>query len=73
MKDGEQLCTEVCDPSSDGCPGGYACLSNNAGGGLCWPAGAACLGCATSSSDPTMPIAFGLVVAGLVVRRRRRT
>lgn len=73
QKDGQQLCTEVCDPAADGCPGGYACLSNGAGGGLCWPSEAACLGCSTNQNDPTMPIGFGLVVAGLVVRRRRRT
>ncbi len=71
-KDSQQLCTEACDPSADGCPGGYACLSNGAGGGLCWPSVANCLGCSTNQSDPTMPIGFGLVVAGLVVRRRRR-
>lgn len=71
-KGGEQLCTEACDPAADGCPGGYACTSNGAGGGLCWPSAANCLGCSTNQSDPTMPIGFGLVVAGLVVRRRRR-
>ena len=72
-KDGQQLCTEACDPSSEGCPGGYTCLSNGAGGGLCWPGeAAACLGCSTNKNDPTMPIGFGLVVAGLVVRRRRK-
>ncbi|HVV85828.1 MAG TPA: Ig-like domain-containing protein [Kofleriaceae bacterium] len=71
-KDGDQLCTEVCDPTADGCPGGYSCLSNGAGGGLCWPSEANCLGCSTNKNDPTMPIGFGLVVAGLVVRRRRR-
>ena len=71
-KDGQQLCTEACDPASDGCPGGYSCLSNGAGGGLCWPAEASCVGCSTNSTDPTMPIGFGLVVAGLLVRGRRR-
>jgi hypothetical protein len=71
-KDGQQLCTEVCDPSTEGCPGGYACMSDGAGGGLCWPSEGACLGCSTNQDDPTMPIGFGLVVAGLVVRGRRR-
>jgi len=70
-KDGDQLCTEACDPAAPACPSDFACLSDGNGGGLCWPDGGACLGCSTNPSDPTLPIGFGLVVAGLAVRRRR--
>ncbi|MBE7447805.1 MAG: hypothetical protein HS111_02595 [Kofleriaceae bacterium] len=74
-KDGENRCVEDCDPAADGCPDGFSCLSNGAGGGLCWPGGGGCLGCSTDGGggpDPTLPIGAGLLVAAVLVRRRRR-
>jgi MYXO-CTERM domain-containing protein len=73
-KDGQNLCSEECDPAADGCPDGYSCLNNGAGGGLCWPGDPGPCGCATSdgSPDPSLPIGAGLFLAALLVRRRRR-
>lgn len=73
-KDGENRCVESCDLAADACPDGFDCLSNGAGGGLCWPGGGGCLGCSTDGRpSPIAPIGAGLFVAFLVLRRRRRT
>jgi MYXO-CTERM domain-containing protein len=71
-KDGENRCTEECDTNNNTCPGGFACLSNGAGGGLCWPDSGGCLGCSTGGTDPALPIGAGLFLAALMVRKRRR-
>lgn len=74
-KDGENLCSENCDPAADACPDNYACLDNGAGGGLCWPGGGGGIcGCATDGggADPSLPIGAGVLIAALLVRRRRR-
>lgn len=71
-KDGENKCSEECDPNNNTCPGGFACLDNGAGGGLCWPDSGGCLGCSTGGTDPALPIGAGLFLAALMVRRRRR-
>ncbi|MBZ0235226.1 MAG: hypothetical protein K8M05_23055 [Deltaproteobacteria bacterium] len=73
-KDGENRCVESCDLNANACPNDFECLSNGAGGGLCWPDPGGCLGCSTDGRpDPTAPIAAGLFVAFLFVRRRRRS
>ena len=72
-KDGENRCVESCDLNANACPNDFACLSNGAGGGLCWPDPGGCLGCSTDGRpDPTLPIFAGLLVGFLLVRRRRR-
>jgi MYXO-CTERM domain-containing protein len=72
-KDGENKCVESCDTAADGCPDGFSCLSNGAGGGLCWPGGGGCLGCSTDGSpSPTGPIGAGILLAAVLVRRRGR-
>ncbi len=73
-KDDENRCTESCDLAANNCPDSYDCLSNGAGGGLCWPgAGGGCLGCSTDGgTDPTLPIGAGAILAALLIRRRRR-
>jgi MYXO-CTERM domain-containing protein len=72
-KDGENRCVENCDLAANACPDGFECLSNGAGGGLCWPGGGGCLGCSTDGSpEPTLPIGAGLLLAAVLVRRRRR-
>jgi hypothetical protein len=72
-KDGENKCVETCDPNATGCPDGFDCLSNGAGGGLCWPGGGGCLGCSTDGGpQPTLPIGAGLLLAAVLVRRRAR-
>jgi hypothetical protein len=78
-KDAENHCAEPCAPGSNQCPGGFSCLDDGAGGGLCWPGeSGGCLGCTTGGgggrgTDPLVPIAAGLVIAVLLVRRRRVT
>ena len=72
-KDGENRCTESCDLAANACPDNYECLSNGAGGGLCWPSSGGCLGCSTrGGADPMLPIGAGLVLGALFLRRRRR-
>jgi hypothetical protein len=75
---GENHCAEPCSPGGVAqCPGGFACLENGAGGGLCWPTeSGGCLGCSSggaTGADPLLPIAAGLVIGALLVRRRRDT
>jgi len=72
-KDGENKCTEECDPAANACPDNYNCLDNGAGGGLCWPGSTGnCLGCSTDGgADPSLPIGAGVFAAALLVRRRR--
>ena len=71
-KDGENRCTENCDLAANACPSDYECLSNGAGGGLCWPSPGGCLGCSTDGRpDPALPIFAGLFVGFMLVRRRR--
>lgn len=75
--DMENHCAESCAPGGSDCPGGFSCLDNGAGGGLCWPGeSGGCAGCASSGdgrgADPLLPIGGGLLVALLLVRRRQR-
>jgi hypothetical protein len=71
-KDGENRCVENCDLAANACPDNYECLSNGAGGGLCWPSPGGCLGCSTDGRpEPTLPIFAGLFVGYMMVRRRR--
>ncbi len=73
-KDGENRCTENCDLAANACPDGYECLSNGAGGGLCWSSGGGCLGCSSGGGpQPILPIAGGVLMALVLVRRRRAT
>jgi MYXO-CTERM domain-containing protein len=73
-KGDKNLCTESCDLAANACPDSYECLSNGAGGGLCWPSEGGCLGCSTDGGTPrpTLPIAGGAILAAVLVRRRRR-
>lgn len=72
-KDMENHCAEPCAPGADQCPGGFQCLDDGLGGGLCWPGEAGgCLGCATGGgASPIAPIGAGLVIGAILVRRRR--
>ncbi len=79
VKDGENRCAYPCAPGGSDCPGGFQCLDTGGGNGLCWPGeGGGCLGCASGSggdrgAQPIVPIAAGLVIGALLVRRRRVT
>jgi MYXO-CTERM domain-containing protein len=70
-------CVEVCTPGSSDCPSGFRCLDTG-GSGICWPAeggGIGCFDCTASGPQggvPTLPILLGLILGGLLVRRRRR-
>ncbi len=75
-KDMENHCAEPCSPGSDQCPGGFQCLDDGAGSGLCWPGTTGCLGCSThagaAGATPIVPIGAGLVIGAILIRRRRR-
>lgn len=63
-------CTVTCSPAIAGsCPDGFDCL--DAGGqGACWPADGG--GCCDASGRGGPTALLGIVVVGLVLRRRRR-
>jgi hypothetical protein len=75
QNDDESRCTESCDVAANACPDNYECLATQPGApGLCWPGGGGCLGCSTDGGrrpDPLLPIAAGLVVGFVFLRRRR--
>ncbi|MBS1119643.1 MAG: hypothetical protein H6Q90_1871 [Deltaproteobacteria bacterium] len=68
--DGESFCTEDCRGSGTStCPEGLECL-NMGNGGRCWlPDSSGC--CSSGRGTPWAPLAFGALVLGLAVRRRR--
>jgi len=63
-----QKCVETCMPNTeDACPAGFDCLGDGASG-VCWPSeSGGC--CDAGGGAPTA--AFGLLVIGLALRRRR--
>lgn len=65
-------CVEQCDPALDGCPSGFRCLD----AGICWPGddggGGGCLDAGNRGRVPTLPIALGVALGALMMRRRRR-
>ncbi len=67
-------CTETCDPTLQGCPGGFECLDVGGGNGVCWANDGGGGGCAVSGSgDGSERAAWIAVLLALVfVRRRRR-
>jgi len=70
--DGDQLCTEPCDPAADACPGGFECRSAGEGG-VCWPGTGGGGGCDVGRSDRLPPgflALLGLVALALLARRR---
>jgi len=67
--DDGSYCVEECELGSNDCPGGFDCI----GGGVCWPGDGGGGGCLSSSGEnPTLPIALGIALSVLFVRRRRR-
>ena len=67
----ETLCTVTCTPGADGaCPAGFDCLA--AGDtGACWPGAGDSGGCCDAGNHGA-PTAFaGMLLFGLVLRRRR--
>lgn len=66
-------CVEDCDPTLDGCPSGFRCLDDAA---ICWPGddgeGGGCLDAGNRGRVPTVPIALGIALGVLMMRRRRR-
>jgi len=69
----QKHCAEACSPSMSGsCPGGFDCIEDGAGGGVCWPGDdSGC--CETGRSTPARgPLLLGLGVALVLVRRRKR-
>jgi hypothetical protein len=75
---GPLYCTEFCDPSKNGCPGGFSCTpTTTAGQGVCWPdgsdGGGGSGGCNADGGDRALlPIGLGLAFGAFALRRRRR-
>jgi hypothetical protein len=68
---GNKYCVESCDPAKSGCPSGFTCTANGAGG-VCWPgADSGGGGCNTHSENGALVLVVGLGVV-LITRRRRR-
>ncbi len=68
-------CVVACDKSaSDACPGGFGCIDDGAGGGVCWPngeSGGGGGGCDAGGTSPIAPLLLGLGLASLLFVRRR--
>ena len=72
--DGNQsLCVIPCDPSNPGCPSGFSCLDNGAGGGVCFLGDGGGGGCCETGhgTDSRGSIVFGLGFAALWITRGR--
>jgi hypothetical protein len=67
------FCVESCELGSDDCPGGFGCIAGG-DGGICWPGAGGGGGCLSADHEtPTLPIALGIALGALMIRRRRRT
>lgn len=65
-------CAIPCDTAADACPDGFGCISDGAGGGLCW-FGVDDGGCCDSTNqNPAGALLFGLGIGATLVTRRRR-
>jgi hypothetical protein len=66
-------CVEECALDSNDCPSGFGCIANG-DAGICWPGadggGGGCL--SADDETPTLPIALGIVLGALMLRRRRQ-
>jgi len=70
---GEALehCGAPCDPNVGGvCPHGFACESDGAGNGTCYPTPDA--GCCNAGGSPAGAFALAAAVGAMIARRRRR-
>lgn len=72
---GNKVCVEDCDPTKNGCPGGFSCIQSG-DSGVCWPTGGngdeGGGGCSTSGGDGDGLALIGLGFAAIVVAGRRR-
>ena len=68
-------CVVACDmTASSACPGGFDCISDGGGGGVCWPngeSGGGGGGCDAGGTSPIAPLVIGLGFAALLFTRRR--
>ncbi len=64
------LCTGACDNGTT-CPGGYTCLQDASGTGVCWPSSDSGGGCTTGSGGSPL-LALGGLGALIAMMRRRR-
>ena len=67
---GTKVCTETCDVTANGCPGGFECRSAGSDG-VCWPAEGGG-GCAVSGRERGGAAWWLLAVFGLLMATRRR-
>jgi len=65
------FCVETCEVGAGQCPGGFGCLEDGGGGGVCFPGydDGTGGGCSSSSGGP---IGFGLGFAAILFARRRK-
>jgi secreted trypsin-like serine protease len=65
----DSKCTMTCAPTDmNACPSGLDCLDDGNGGGYCWPQGG---GCCDASGRGAPTSVLGIMIVGLVLRRRR--
>jgi MYXO-CTERM domain-containing protein len=74
---GGQFCTQNCIVGSEGaCPAMFECAATSGTGGVCLPAGSGGSGCCSvgreSNGAVVVRTGLGLLVFGLLLRRRRR-
>lgn len=66
----DSKCTMTCTPSAmNACPTGLDCLDDGNGGGYCWPPDGG--GCCDASGRGAPTSVLGIMIVGLVLRRRR--
>jgi hypothetical protein len=68
----QMLCSTTCTVGAgETCPAGFECLGASGGQGACWPA-AEGTGCCDARGGRASTALLGVVLVGLVLRRRRR-
>jgi hypothetical protein len=67
---GSSYCVESCDPSKDGCPGDFGCITSGTGG-VCWPGAGDGGGCSSGDARGNV-IFFGIALGAVWITRRRR-
>jgi hypothetical protein len=66
----DSKCTMTCAPADmNSCPSGLNCLDDGNGGGFCWPPENS--GCCDASGRGAPTSVLGIMIVGLVLRRRR--
>jgi len=70
--DGNHYCVEPCDPTQNGCPGGFGCVATGGSGGVCWPGADSGQGTCSAGGHAAPGFLLMGIAALFVTRRRRR-